>query len=58
MSVIQSIKETIGIAEDGQPYECRSCGHHFQTQADAESRWYTCPECDGEDIEPIEDHAE
>jgi predicted Zn-ribbon and HTH transcriptional regulator len=54
MSVIESIKETIGLAEDGQRYECQSCGHTFRTDADPSSRWYSCPECDGDDIEPAE----
>jgi predicted RNA-binding Zn-ribbon protein involved in translation (DUF1610 family) len=57
MSVIQNIKETIGIADDGQQYECQSCGHHFATQADPNSRWYSCPECGGEDIASVEEHS-
>lgn len=54
MSVIESLKKTIGIAEDGQRYECQNCDHTFRTEADPSSRWYSCPNCDGEDIEPID----
>lgn len=54
MSVIQSIKETIGIAEKPPRYECQDCGHTFRTEADPDSHWYSCPECDSEDLERIE----
>lgn len=52
MSVIQTLKETIGIA-DTPEYHCQSCDHTFQTKADVDSHWFSCPECEGEDIERV-----
>lgn len=52
MSVLESVKQAVGI--DTPPkYECQDCGHTFRTEADTDSHWYSCPECEGDDLEQI-----
>lgn len=55
MSVLESIKEAVGLEEQSPKYECQDCGHTFRTDADVDSLWYSCPECEGEDLEQVEE---
>ncbi|WP_169051884.1 hypothetical protein [Halorhabdus amylolytica] len=55
MSVIQSIKETIGLKEPRPTYRCAECGTEFQSSSDTDSHWFGCPECDSSDAELIEE---
>lgn len=54
MSVLESVKETVGIEEEKPEYECDDCGHTFQSDADSDSYWFQCPECDSESLTELE----
>lgn len=52
MSVLQQIKETIGVGvEEQNRYRCGSCGTEFESHLDPDDTWLTCPDCDSRDIE-------
>lgn len=55
MSVLDSVKEAVGLTEQPPKFECEDCGHEFRTTADPESYWYNCPACDGENITKLDD---
>jgi len=55
MSVIESLKEAIGIKEAKPTYRCNECGTEFQSATEADSHWFSCPECDSSDAELIEE---
>jgi predicted RNA-binding Zn-ribbon protein involved in translation (DUF1610 family) len=48
MSVLQTVKETIGLEESALEYECNACGAQFNSGTEPGSYWFECPEC-GED---------
>jgi predicted RNA-binding Zn-ribbon protein involved in translation (DUF1610 family) len=48
MSVLQTVKETIGLAESAPEYECDACGAQFNSGTEPGTYWFECPEC-GED---------
>ena len=50
MSVLDSVKQAVGLTEQPPQYECEECGHVFRTTADPDSYWYNCPSCDAEAI--------
>jgi len=48
MSVLQTVKETIGLEESAPEYECNACGAQFHSGTEPGSYWFECPGC-GED---------
>lgn len=54
MSVLETVKETVGIADEQTEYECDDCGHTFQSDANSESYWFGCPECKSESVTELE----
>lgn len=57
MSVLETVKEAIGVADERPTYNCPDCGETFQSEADPDSYWCSCPECGTKDIEPVEESA-
>jgi len=53
MSVLQSVKETLGLEETGPKYECGSCGNEFTSGTEPGSYWFECPECGADDATQI-----
>lgn len=49
MSIVQSVKEAVGLDSDHPTYECVDCGASFEGQADPGSYWFKCPECGSEE---------
>ncbi|MEF8853104.1 MAG: hypothetical protein V5A44_03075 [Haloarculaceae archaeon] len=49
MSVLQNVKEAIGLAESAPEYECNACGTQFDSGAKPGTYWFECPECGGND---------
>jgi Zn finger protein HypA/HybF involved in hydrogenase expression len=56
MSIIQTVKSTIGLGADRPSYECVDCGNSFETSTEPGSHWFSCPEC-GSDA-PLEADAD
>lgn len=54
MSVLETVKEKVGIADEKPLYECEDCGHEFRSAADPDSYWSKCPECESQEITQIE----
>jgi predicted RNA-binding Zn-ribbon protein involved in translation (DUF1610 family) len=54
MSVIQSVKETLGLNETKPNYECDSCGNEFHSSTEAGSYWFECPKCGADDATRID----
>ena len=54
MSVLESVKETVGLTEEQPQYECDDCGHRFTTDADTDSDWFQCPDCGADSATQIE----
>ncbi|MFC6614865.1 zinc ribbon domain-containing protein [Halopenitus salinus] len=55
MSVIDTVKEAIGVEDDTPSYRCEDCGTEFDSEADLDSYWFGCPECESTDAERIEE---
>lgn len=55
MSVIDTVKEKVGLAEQKPKYECADCGHEFRSDADEGSYWFQCPECSSRELDRVED---
>jgi len=53
MSVIQSVKESLGLAESAPKYECNSCGNEFHSSTEPGSYWFECSECGADDAELV-----
>jgi Zn finger protein HypA/HybF involved in hydrogenase expression len=53
MSVLQSLKEAVGLAESRPEYRCTECGTTFYSASDPDSHWFQCPECESDDAELI-----
>ncbi|WP_324759994.1 hypothetical protein [Haloarcula montana] len=54
MSVLESIKETVGLTAEQPTYECDDCGHQFESDAETDSYWFQCPECGADSATQIE----
>ena len=54
MSVLESVKETVGLTEEQPQYECDDCGHRFTSDADTDSYWFQCPNCGADSATQIE----
>ena len=54
MSVIDTVKQKVGIEEQPPQYECEDCGERFRSGADEDSYWFQCPECGSEDVRRAE----
>jgi len=53
MSVLDTVKSTIGIGSSKPRYRCEDCGQEFESTADQDSYWFGCPECDSDDVEQL-----
>ncbi|MDS0220452.1 hypothetical protein NDI54_03695 [Haloarcula sp. S1AR25-5A] len=54
MSVLETVKQKVGITEEKPLYECADCGHEFRSDADPDSYWSKCPECESSETTQIE----
>lgn len=54
MSVLDSVKSAIGVGDEQPRYRCQDCGQEFASEADTDSYWFGCPECDSDDIEQLD----
>jgi len=54
MSVLETVKETVGLTDEKTRYECDDCGHTFHSDADSGSYWFQCPECKSESLTELE----
>jgi|GEM_PF-922635 len=54
MSVLETVKEKVGLADETPQYECDDCGHEFESAADPDSYWMKCPECESQDHTRLE----
>lgn len=54
MSVIDTVKQKVGLEEQAPQYECNDCGERFHSAAEEGSYWFQCPECESEDVTRIE----
>jgi len=54
MSVIETVKETIGLEERTPDYRCESCGAEFDSGSEPGSYWFQCPECGEDDATRID----
>ena len=50
MSVLETVKQKVGIEEQKPEYECEDCGYEFRSSAKPGSYWFTCPECESDDL--------
>jgi DNA-directed RNA polymerase subunit RPC12/RpoP len=50
MSVLESLKSAVGMHETAHAYECRECGHTFESNQDPDSYWLSCTECGSEEL--------
>lgn len=55
MSVLETVKEAIGVGDDRPTYRCQECDETFQSESDPDSYWFNCPECDARDAERIDE---
>lgn len=54
MSIIETVKRTIGLEEQDPQYECDDCGNRFRSAADDESYWFQCPDCGSDEVRKVE----
>ncbi|WP_276273698.1 hypothetical protein [Haloarcula litorea] len=54
MSVLETVKQKVGIGDEEPTHECEECGREFSSDADADSYWFQCPECGSEDLAELD----
>jgi|AntRauTorcE11898_2_1112593.scaffolds.fasta_scaffold51286_2 Zn finger protein HypA/HybF involved in hydrogenase expression len=54
MSVIETVKDVIGVEDQRPTYRCDDCGTEFESEADTDSYWFSCPECDSHNATRID----
>ncbi|MUW14814.1 zinc ribbon domain-containing protein [Halorubrum sp. CBA1125] len=48
MSVLQTVKEAVGLDNHDPAFRCEECGNEFE-YSDPDSYWFSCPECGNDD---------
>ncbi|MBX0296102.1 hypothetical protein [Haloarcula nitratireducens] len=54
MSVLDTVKQKVGMADEKPEYRCEDCGNEFESDSDPGSYWFQCPECGSEDLTEID----
>jgi len=54
MSVIDTVKQKVGLEEQDPQYECEECGERFRSATEEGSFWFECPDCGSDDVTEVD----